>query len=270
MIVSRIQLCDPIPSAIGVTISIRSVLWGIVESVIKQNDPNDTSNLNLRRDDDFFEDAQASARLQLQQEMSTFTAGVVEDVYDLPLSFGKSEHQGKKSKKRMKINYLRVHQDYWYHLGQSHYDNSAEMPSDFKWNVLLPLPSDELYLEDNLFSFVYPSQGLAPVGSTAIDPHVETYFRTVRMIGYGPSSPSTISPTRDEVLTENEINTAIIEFVDSRFEEKGTRCKVERRLLRTFSLDEGNGKDTYDAVMSMLYHTSPPDSTEKCKLYSQS
>ena len=267
MIVSRIQLNDPIPSAIGITISIRSVLWGMVESTIRRNDPNDMAN--LKREDDFFEEAQASAQLQLEQEMSTFTYGILEDVNDLPLSFGKSQHQQKRQKKRKKINDLRVHQDHWCHLGHLFYDNSAAMPSGFKWNVLLPLPSDELYLEDNLFSFRYPIHGLAPLGCMATDRHVETCLRTVRMVGYGPSSTSTISPTRGELSTYNEISTAIIEFVDTGFEGKGTRCKVERRLLQTFNLDEGNGKETYDAVMSTLYDTRPLDSTEKCKYYSQ-
>lgn len=264
MIVRSVRINDPIPSAKGITINIRSVLWGIVETITERADPNGDRSLSdkmmsSKAQDDFFLEAEASARLQLEQAMSSFTDGILDGMGDLPLSFGPSKIK-RKEKKVKKIT--DVYQGHRSPSGRMYYDGSAENPPEFEWNVTLPIPDSHCYLEDNLFRLIYPFLRSSEENiASDIDIDVKTCLRTVRLLGCGPSSTFMTSPTGGDDIIESGTETAIIEFIDSGFEERCTRCEVNRKLLLT--LDTSNSKDIHDALISVIYPSELKNSTHE-------
>ena len=254
--VRQSQINDPIPSARGVTASVRSVLWGIVTTIAERNGSDEggvsLDGSLLEREDDFFASAVALARVQLEEEMKIFQESSMEldDECVMPLAFGKKKKRKRKSK--VEVNLVPGRCPLKSPSGLSYYFHFDGIPDDFVWNVYLPLPAEE-YVEENLFGLALPSNA----------PGAPGVHRYVRIMGCGHSSSS----DADAALgTENCITgqalirsqqTVIVETLGC--DQTDGRLEVDRCNLLTVRKSEA--QRVKEMLLENLYSTRVEGST---------
>jgi hypothetical protein len=187
---------------------VRSVLWGMVETVVNiyhfnkssnkeesnegfddsvHIDSDDASASQAKRDYDanFLSASEFTLKSLLEKEIQdSFLEGIIGNVHyldedmQLPLSFGKQSKTSKNKKNKKKK------------VSQTRYGNdpSFECPLGFHWNFELPTPPKP-YVEDNVYYLSSPGLEVFSSSSSILNGEQSTTsceaLRIVRVVGHG-------------------------------------------------------------------------------------
>lgn len=289
--VVKVQINDRTPSANGVKPIVRSVLWGIVETVVNIDDLNESSSREKSTDDFCVsvsvdsDDASASQAKRAYEanylSASEFTLkslfekeiqdslleGFTHNVHDLdddmqlPLSFGKRSKNSKNKKNKKKKNY------------STRYGNepSFECPAEFIWNFNLPTPPKR-YMEENVCYLrspglrVSPTSYFTPTSPPKLikDQSIDSCdaLRVVRILGYGPTLVKNVphlgSSLRPGSVGNTESEHVVVEVVSySGLVEE--RLTVPRKDLQ--QMKEETLVDLIGIINSAVYNRPEDDNT---------
>jgi hypothetical protein len=291
--VIKVQINDRTPSANGVKPIVRSVLWGMVETVVNIDHLNESSNreendedfegsLHIHSDDasasqakrdydaNFLSASEFTLKSLLEKEIQdSFLEGIIGNVHyldddmQLPLSFGKqSKTSNKKKNKKKKVSQTRYGND-----------PSFECPLGYNWNFELPTPPKH-YVEDNVYYLCSPRLEASPPASPSAILNGEQStasceaLRIVRIVGHGStlikniplvgSNPGLSSSQYNETETDSETVTVDVVSDCGLVEERLTAPR--KHLLK---MDEEALFDITEFINSAIYNTPEEDNTHE-------
>ena len=270
--VVKVQINDRTPSANGVKPIVRSVLWGLVQTVVNNDrlrktsdafddsfniDPDDTRSSQAMRDYEanFLSESEFTLKSLFEKEIQdSYLEGIIgneanlDDDMQLPLSFGKRLQTSKNKKNKKKYSPTR-----------NGNDPSFECPAGFGWNFQLPTPPKP-YVEDNVYYLCSPGLGASPStspSSSAILNGEQSIasndaLRIVRIVGHGPALINNAPNAGSNLVNDEEIETVTVEVV-SDCGEVEKRLTADRKHL--IKMDEETLLAMSLFIDSVIYNT---------------
>jgi hypothetical protein len=288
--VIKVQINDRTPSANGVKPIVRSVVWGMVETVVNIDHLNESSNkeendedfkdsLHIHSDDasasqakrdydaNFLSASEFTLKSLLEKEIQdSFLEGIIGNVHSLdddmqlPLSFGKQSKTSKNKKNKKKVSQTRYGND-----------PSFECPPGYNWNFELPTPP-KYYVEDNVYYLSSPRLEASPPASPSAILNGEQSttsceaLRIVRIVGHGSTVIKNIplvgsdlglsSSLHNETETDSETVTVDVVSDCGLVEERLTAPR--KQLLK---MDEETLFDITEFINSAIYNAPEEDNT---------